>query len=122
MKTILIIEDDREQQKILGDKLTSGEVRVLTAYNGGEGWALLNKENPDLIILDIMLPGGMNGFDLLEMVRRDEMFKDLPVLVLTNLDTEEKTSEILGVSDYLVKANTSLDDLTAKVKTLLGLT
>ncbi len=120
MKTILVILDDRQQQDILAAKLKSETTRIISAFNGGDGWALVQKENPDLIILEIMLPGGMNGFDFLEMLKRNEQFKKIPVIVLTNLDTEEKTSKMIGVADYLIKSNTSLDELVSRIKSIIA--
>ncbi len=119
MKTLLIIEDDKSQLQILQDKFAA-EYRVLTAGTVADGWTLVQKELPDLVILDIMLPGGMNGFDLLEQLKKDSRFRAIPVLVVTNLDTEEEVTRKIGVADYLIKANTSIDEIATKVHTLLG--
>lgn len=119
MKTILIIEDNFVQLEALRKKL-SEQFHVITAPDGKEGWSLLIKEHPDLLLLDIMLPGGMNGFELLDQLKRDPNVKDTPVVVLTNLDSEEETARKIGVTEFLVKSNTSLNDIAQKVKTLLG--
>lgn len=119
MKTILIVEDDAGAQTVLKTKL-SGMYLVLTARTAMDGWNIVQKEHADLIILDIMLPGGMNGFDLLEKLKKDPRFAATPVLVLTNLDSEETATRKIGVADYLVKANTSIDDIAAKVTAILG--
>lgn len=119
MKTILIVEDDVSQQTILKEKLES-TYRVLTALTARDAWVLVQKEHPDLMTLDIMLPGGMNGFDLLEQLKKDPASASLPVLVLTNLDTEEEVTRKIGVADYLVKTNTSMDAIAAKINKLLG--
>ena len=66
-----------------------------------------------------MLPAGMNGFDLLEQLKRDEKLKTVPVIVFTNLDSERNVAESMGAVDYIVKANTSIDDLVKKVKSHL---
>lgn len=118
MKTILIIEDDLSQLGVLKTKLTP-TYRVLTALEAKIGWNILLKEHPDLLLLDIMLPGGMNGFDLLQQLKNDATVKDIPVIVLTNLDTEETTMRNIGVADYLVKANTTMDAIAAKIDRLL---
>jgi len=119
MKTLLIVEDDVSQQNILKAKFEKG-YRVLTDRTVAEGWVTIQKEHPDLILLDIMLPGGMNGFDLLERLKKDPQLAATPVIVLTNLDTEEEVTRKIGVSEYYVKANTSIDEIFAKVNTLLG--
>lgn len=120
MKTILIIEDNVPMQKLLQDKLASAERRVLTAQDGPGGMSLIRSEKPDCILLDIMLPGGMNGFDVLGQIKHDTALKDIPVLMLTNLDTEEKTSRAIGAADYIVKDQATLDDIEKKVAAVLG--
>ncbi len=119
MKTILIIEDDPAQLSAL-TSILSERVRVLTALDGKIGWNILMKEHPDLLLLDIMLPGGMNGFELLDQLKRDPKVKDIPVVILTNLDSEEEAARKVGVVDYLLKSSTSLTDIAAKVTALLG--
>ncbi len=66
-----------------------------------------------------MLPGGMNGFDLLEQIKADSTSKSVPVIVLTNLSTEQKTAYDIGAVDYIVKVNMSLDDIILKIKNRL---
>ncbi len=118
-KTILLIEDDPDIQKMYSDKLSFEGFEVLTSTDGKKGLLLAKTEKPDLVLLDIMLPQGMNGFDVLEEIKKDEDIKDLPVIVLTNLDTEKQVAEKVGASDYLVKANTQLNDLITKIKTYI---
>ena len=115
-KKILLIEDDPDIQKMYSDKLTFEGYKVLSSMDGQEGLLLARTEKPDLILLDIMLPRGMNGFDVLEELRKDDDLKDTPVIVLTNLDTEEEVAEKVGATDYLVKANTELPDLVKKIQ------
>ena len=119
-KKILLIEDDPDIQNMYTDKLTFEGYEVLQSLDGKEGLLLAKKEDPDLILLDIMLPKGMNGFDVLEEIRKDNDLKDTPVIVLTNLDTEEEVAEKVGASDYLVKANTELNELMDMIEDYLG--
>lgn len=119
MKTLLIVEDELSQQKALFLKLTAEGYRVLTAVSVNDAWVLIGHEHPDLVILDIMLPGGENGFDLLEKLKKDPQCAAIPVLVLTNLDTEEIVTKKIGAADYLVKANTSMEELVRRVKAIL---
>lgn len=116
MKKILIIEDESQLQSIYRQKLEGEGFGVLSAKDATVGLMMVRTHEPDLIILDIMLPGGMNGFDVLEKLKRDEKFKKIPVLVMTNLDTEEKVARQIGAADYIVKANTSLEEIMEKVK------
>lgn len=119
MATILVIEDDLNAQKIYIEKLKLEGYDVITSGTGKEGLFYSKEKSPDLIILDIMLGGEFNGFDVLETLKKDGSLKNTPVLVLTNLDSEEKVAKEIGASEYLVKANTSIDDLVAKVKSYL---
>src|SRR3989344_3618292 len=119
-KKILIVEDDIQTQRVYHNKLTSVGYAVILAATGKEGLFSAKKIKPDLVILDIMLPGtGMNGFDVLEAMKKDSNLKNIPVLVLTNLDTEEKVAKEIGANEYLVKANISIDDLVEKVQSRL---
>lgn len=120
MKKILIIEDDRQLVLIYRQSLTDGQTQIVSAATGAEGLTLATQEHPDLILLDIMLPGGMNGFDILEQLKRTPALAAIPVIMLTNLDSEEKIAREIGVTDYLIKANTSLSDAVARIRQRLG--
>jgi DNA-binding response OmpR family regulator len=115
-KMVLIVEDDQGLQKILGDKLSEAGVEVVAAETGQQAINRLKVGTPDLILLDIMLPGGMNGFDVLEQVKASPTLKTVPVIVLTNLDSEQKTALDIGAIDYIVKTNISLDEVVLKIK------
>ncbi len=120
MKRVLFIEDDWSLQKIYVDALKTRDIQCISALTGKDGFDKAKKELPDLIILDIMLPGGQNGFDILTQLKRDTETSNIPVLVLTNLDSEQKTALSLGAVDYVVKANTSLDQVLTKIEALVG--
>jgi DNA-binding response OmpR family regulator len=111
MKKILIIEDDTSFLEAYKEMFKSEEISVVGAATGQEGLALVQSEKPDLIILDIMLPGGMNGFDVLEQLKRNPTTQKVPVVVSTNLDSEEKVAKEIGACDYIVKANTTEDEV-----------
>lgn len=114
---VLIIEDDPILTKMYTEKLTSEELKVLTAQDGETGLEMALKNKVDIILLDIMLPR-ISGTDLLEKLRQDPRGKDIPVLALTNLaDPKEKNRAIeLGVKDYLVKAMQNPQDVVDKIK------
>jgi DNA-binding response OmpR family regulator len=118
MKHILMIEDDTTLQDVYKDAFHIKDFTLTIAGTGKEG---LEKalERVDLIVLDIMLPGGMNGFDVLGELKKNPKTLSIPVLVLTNLDSEQHTALDMGASGYLVKANTSIDEVIAKVKSLV---
>ncbi len=115
MKKILIIEDDTSLCRAYREMFKQHEVEVVEAAAGQEGMILVASGKPDLILLDIMLPGGMNGFDVLEQLKKNPATKEITVIVLTNLDTEEKVAQTIGASDYLVKANTTKDEIVKLV-------
>jgi DNA-binding response OmpR family regulator len=113
---ILIVEDDLSLLNILREKLEEMGLKVTTAETGQQALNKIKDTPPNLILLDIMLPGGMNGFDVLEQVKANPILKEIPIIVLTNLDTEQKTALDIGAIDYIVKANISLDEIVLKVK------
>jgi len=116
MKKVLLIEDDFDIQNIYSQKLSFSGYKVSVASNASEGLDSLNSVRPDVILLDIMLPGKINGFDFLEQIKKDSNFKNIPVLVLTNIDSEKESAMKIGAVDYLIKANTDLNIILEKVK------
>ena len=111
MKKILVVEDDVSLLKAYREMFKPEEFQMIEASNGQDGIARVNEEKPDVMLLDIMLPGGMNGFDVLEQLKKNSATKQIPVIVTTNLDTEEKVAKTIGARDYLVKANTTKDEI-----------
>lgn len=118
-KKILLIEDDPDIQKMYSNKLNFEGYHVIQAIDGKDGLLKAKTENPDMVLLDIMLPRGMNGFDVLEEIRKDQALQNVPVIVLTNLDSEQKVAEKVGATAYLVKANTDLTELIKLIKQYL---
>jgi two-component system phosphate regulon response regulator PhoB len=118
--TILIIEDDDFLRSLAVAKLEKEGFTVRMAANGQEGLAVLNEQTPDLLILDLMLPL-VSGFDILKTLRANAATAGLKVIVFSNMGEEAdiKTCLDLGVTDYLVKANFTLDELVEKIKTVL---
>ncbi len=115
-KIILVIDDDALLQQIYLDALTKHGFIVIQATDGKQGISLAQKQNPDLIVLDIMLPGGMNGFDVLEMLKREPKTKQIPVIILTNLDSEEKVAKVIGAEEYIVKSDNTIDKIVELIK------
>lgn len=120
MKKILFIEDESALQKTLGTSLAQEGYQIISATNGEEGLQMAKSQEPDLILLDLILPK-MNGFEVLENLRKDNVIKDIPVVVLTNLETSGDIGKVieLGATSYLVKTQYSLEELTHKVKDIL---
>ncbi len=118
-KKVLIVEDTAGLQKVLAERINALGVDATGVGTGQEAITFIKNEKPQLVLLDIMLPGGMNGFDVLKQMHADPELKKIPVIVLTNLDTEQKTATDLGAVDYVVKTNISLDDVIEKIKSRL---
>jgi DNA-binding response OmpR family regulator len=121
MKKVLIIEDDDFLRSLATGKLEKSGYAVSMAPNGKMGLAEIKATSPDLVILDLMLPE-MSGFDVLESLRGDATTKNTRVVVFSNLGDPNDISRCtkLGVLDYLIKANFTLDELVEKVKTIIG--
>ena len=121
MKKILFIEDEAALQKTLGEVLRGSGYEVISALNGDLGLSLAKKEKPDLILLDLILPK-MDGLQVLSKLRAEEATKDIPVIVLTNVEDTEKIEKAieLGATAYLVKAQYSLEEVVDKIKKALG--
>ena len=119
MKKILVIEEDDSLFKAYQGLFKPEGIDVVGAGTGQEGLDLIVAEKPDLIILDIMLPGGMNGFDVLKQLKINSATEKIPVIMLTNLDSEEKVAQESGAAGYLVKANTTEDQIVKLVKECL---
>ncbi len=122
-KKILLIEDDVFMGDLLGRALERAGFALTAAKTGGEGVTKFQEAKPDLVLLDLILPD-QNGFEALRQIRRAAGGADAKVLVLSNLARESQFEEAkrLGVADYLVKANVSIDEILAKINEVLGVT
>ena len=120
-KKIMVIEDDRFLHRLLLDKLTQWKARVASSYDGLDAVKKIAEEKPDLILLDIILPGA-DGFDILEQLKANEALKSIPVIILSNLGQEEdiERGTKLGAIDFLIKANFTLDEIATKVGKVLA--
>jgi len=122
MNRLLVIEDDTVLQKALCQYLTAENFEVLSALDGEAGVAMAISEKPDLILLDIVLPK-KDGYQVLQEVKANETTKHIPIVLLTNLGSiadVEKALE-MGATTYLVKADYKLEEVTRKIKDILGL-
>lgn len=120
-KTILFIEDESALQKTFSEVLNQEGYKVISALDGELGLRMAKEEKPDLILLDLILPK-VHGFEVLKGLKGDETTKEIPVIVLTNLEgigDVEKALE-LGAKTYLVKATYSLEEVIEKIKKTLG--
>jgi len=116
-QSVLLVEDDAAVAQMYRLRLELDGYLVLTAMDGETGLAMAKRFQPDIIIIDIGLPG-MNGLELLETVRASDAIRDVPVLILTNFEdpAAEKRSLELGARQFLRKSKTTPDALTASVR------
>ena len=93
---------------------------VLGASNSEEATKILSTDIPDLILCDLVMPG-VDGFGILKMIRENPMTTKVPVIIFSNLseDKDIKRAKDLGATDYMVKSNFTLDELSDKIKELL---
>jgi len=119
-KKILIVEDDQLLLKILSNEFEKQGFKTLLAQDGEEGLDKALYEQPDLILLDIVMPK-MDGLTMLKKLRAEKEGAAIPVMILTNLSGAEtiEKSVASGTFDFLVKANWELDDIVKKVKNKL---
>ncbi|MBX3066529.1 MAG: response regulator [Anaerolineae bacterium] len=121
MKRILVVDDDKGALTLIGIMLDRGGFQVLKAQDANEALEILGKETPDLIILDVMMPG-MDGIKLCGVIRQREQTANTPVLILSA--KHDATSVISsmenGATDYLLKPIMH-HDLVTKARQMLNL-
>lgn len=120
MKKILFIEDEPTLQKTVYKFLENEGYEIKSAMDGELGVKMAKKFQPNLILLDLILPK-MNGFEVLEELKKDETTKNIPVVVLTNLESSMDVEKAisLGAKGYLIKANYELSEIIEKIKEIL---
>ncbi len=118
LKKILIIEDEKPMARALELKLAHAGFEAQSVGNGEEGLALLEKKNFDLILIDLVMPK-LNGFGVLEEMKKKGI--KTPVMVLSNLGQEEdeKRARALGAQEFFVKSNTPITDIVTRVQAIL---
>lgn len=121
MARISIIEDDQLIAQMYRMKLEEEGYDVDVAENGMNGIKMVAQTMPDLIILDYTLPD-VDGSAVLREIRRDGTAVETPVIVLTNMDSEDVANELAkwNIVDYIVKVNLTPREVVAKIKSVLG--
>jgi len=103
-ETILVVEDDENIQQLVGYNLAKAGFHVIYADNGEQALSVIKRERPELIVLDLMLPG-LSGFEICKLVRKDPKTKSLPIVMLTAKSEENDMAAglDLGADDYITK-------------------
>ncbi len=120
MKKILVIDDDETFLKTICDAFKNSGYKVVEAHDGQEGMIIVEKEAPDLIILDLVMPK-MGGIDFLKMLHKDKSSNKIPVLITSNFSGSEKINEGIeyGVRGYIVKSDESLKTIVNAVESII---
>jgi DNA-binding response OmpR family regulator len=117
--TVVIIEDDPLLRDILTRHLTKSGCTPYATGNGSEAIGLVEKSNPHVIVLDLMLPE-MSGEEILKLLKSSEAHKRIPIIAFSNRSEDSDVQKILnlGASAFLVKASTELSELTDLIRNL----
>lgn len=118
---LLIIEDDKFLRELAVQKLFKEGLDVSAAMDGEQGILLAEKFTPDVVLLDILLPG-IDGFEVLKRIRANETLKATRVIMLSNFGQTEdlEKARVLGADKFLVKANYTLDEIIKVVHEVLA--
>lgn len=120
-KIVLVVEDDKFYSNIYKVKLAKEGIDARLANDGNQALELARQEKPDLVLLDLIMPG-KDGFETLKEFKADPELKDVRIVILSNLSQEEDVKRVMdaGALDYLVKANISLQDMVEHIKKYLA--
>jgi len=121
MKTILIVDDDKQIATVFQVALTSAGYKVMTANDGQSGINMVKQAKFDLVLLDEMMPD-MSGNDVLRSLKEDDTTKTTTIVMLSNFGNNDMVKEALdtGAADYILKYQVSPTDLPVKVKEIVG--
>lgn len=119
--SILIVEDDKFLRELLSRKLKNSDFNVEVAIDGKEALKKTEEEKYDIILLDLVLPG-IDGFQILEKIKKDSKTSNIPVIILSNLGQQEEVEKglTLGADDYLIKAHFTPDEIIDKIEKVLN--
>lgn len=118
---VLLIEDDSFLLSMYTTKFEIENFSVIAADDGEKGLRVARENRPDIILLDILMPK-MNGFEVLAELKKDPLTKDVPVILLTNLNQKDEIEKGLGMGakDYLIKAHFMPSEVVEKIKKVIS--
>ena len=104
----------------MSKKIEASGFTLLKANNGEETFKFLETEVPDIIVLDILLPK-MSGLDILQKIKTDDKFRNIPSIMLSNLNKQSDIdkAKVLGANKFMVKATVSLDEIISEINALI---
>lgn len=116
-KKILIVEDEPDIREAMAEAIAEAGFTVLTAENGQVGYEVATAEEPDLVLLDIVMPV-MDGHQMLNKLRQHPWGRGVKVVMLTSMDDVRNvaTAHESAITDYLIKPHSSLEEIVNKVK------
>ncbi len=119
-KKVLIVEDEPDIREAIAEAIAQVNISVSTAENGQVGLKKALEEEPDLILLDIVMPL-MDGHAMLAKLREDSWGKNVKVIMLTSMDDVKSIGQAHegNIEDYIIKAHSSLDEIVTRVKVAL---
>ena len=120
MPKILLVEDDDFLRELIVKKLNQENYEVSEAVDGEEAVKKVKEIVPDLVLLDLILPG-MDGFKVLSQIKEDSALTHIPVIILSNLGQREDVEKALklGAADYMIKAHFTPNEIIKKIKIFL---
>ncbi|MGM0439027.1 MAG: response regulator [Patescibacteria group bacterium] len=120
MSKILVVEDDKFLREMITRKLDKEGYDVSQAVDGEEGLEKIREIKPDLILLDLIMPG-VGGFEVLEEAKDDTEIQDIPIVILSNLGQKSEVERglDLGAEDFLIKAHFTPKEIIKKVKEVI---
>lgn len=121
-KRVLIVEDDALLLRVLSEAFTNENFEVTTVEDGLKVAEGVKNFSPDIILLDLIIPG-IDGFEVLKRLKADAGTKKIPVVILSNLEQvgDVKSGKALGADEYFIKANIEMSELVKYVKIRLGI-
>ena len=119
-KKILVVEDDKFLRELISQKLLQEGYDIEGAADGEKGLEAIKKEKPDLVLLDLSLPG-VDGFEVLARMKEDSDIAQIPVIILSNLGQKDDIEKgfKMGAVDYLIKAHFTPAEIVEKIRAVL---
>jgi len=117
---ILVVEDDKFLRELITRKLAREGYDVVSAVDGEDGVVKVKENKPDIVLLDLILPG-IDGFEVLAKIKEDEELSNIPVIILSNLGQRDDVDRgiKLGATDFLIKAHFTPSEIVEKIEAVM---